>query len=113
MHVIHNHAYAAKSVNLNATGEVLKYPVVNQQLVRCFYNNHIHISATEIKDLETRTQSQVDCELWHQERRLQITASVMKEVCHRKESTNCKAFLMKKPVSKEIHTAASHYGNHH
>ena len=53
LHVMHDHTYAAKPVDLNATGEDLKHPAVNQHLVRLLYNNHVHINATEIKDLET------------------------------------------------------------
>ena len=110
---MHDHTYAAKPVDLDTVGKDLKHPAVNQRMVKLLYTNHVHIGATELKDLETHTRLQADCELWHQERKLRITASMMKEVCHRKDSTDCKAFLLKKLVPKTIHTAAIHYGNQH
>ena len=36
----------------------------------------------------------------------------MKEVCHRKSSTSCEAFIQKKLVFKSINTPAIHYGQH-
>lgn len=113
LHVIHDHTYAAKLVNLTTAGKDLKHPAVNQHQVTLLYNSLVLIDAAKIKDLEKQTQSQANSDLWHHERRLRITASMMKEVCHRRDSTDCKAFLLKKLVPRSIHTAAIHYGNQH
>ena len=117
LHVVHDHTYTAKHVDLTIAGEDLKHPAVNQHQVRLLYNSLVHIDAAEIRDLEKQTQSQAASDLWHRERRLRITASMMKEVCHRKDSIDCKAyckaFLLKKLVPRAIHTAAIHYGNQH
>ena len=37
----------------------------------------------------------------------------MKEVCHRKASTSCEAFVQKKLTHRHIDTAAIRYGNDH
>ena len=62
---MHDHTYAAKPVDLDAVGKDLKHPAVNHDLVKLLYTNHVHIGATELKDLETHTRLQADSELWH------------------------------------------------
>ena len=50
---------------------------------------------------------------WHNERKLRITASIMREICHQKATTSCEAFVQKKLTPRHIDTAAIHYGNDH
>ena len=64
---MHDHTYAAKPVDLDTVGKDL---TENQHLVKLLYTNHVNTGTTELKDLETHTRLQADCELWHQERKL-------------------------------------------
>ena len=66
-------------------------------LVRQLYESKVVLSSKEALELEIKTRQQASSELWHGERKLRITASVMKEVCHRKVSISCTAFVQKKP----------------
>ena len=51
--------------------------------------------------------------MWHSEQKLQITLSIMKEVCHRKPTTSCIAFVQKKIHLKPLNTVAVCYGRTH
>jgi len=46
------------------------------------YNSELAISASQAKELEEQTRDQSTSDLWHNQRKLRITASIMKEVCH-------------------------------
>lgn len=81
--------------------------------MRNLYVNHVSINPTAIHELEMHTCSQASSELWHHERTLWITASMIKEVCSKKDSTSCKPFILKKLSPTPIDTAAIHYGNRH
>ena len=63
--------------------------------------------------LEASTQAQSQSESWHHERKLRITASVIKEVCYRKATTSCEVFVWKKLTSKSIDTPSIRHGKHH
>ena len=67
--------------------------VQQQDLVDKLYHNHVWLNPDSCRQLAANTQSQSDPECWHKERKLRITASIMKEVCHRKATTSCKAFV--------------------
>ena len=43
------------------------------------------------------------------ERKLRITALIMKEVCHHKETTSCHTFIQRKLMLKQIDTEADQY----
>lgn len=75
------------------------------------YANHVCITHADIIALELQTRAQSDSELWHQERVLRITSSIMKEVCHRRDSTS--AFVAKKLTQKTIDVSATRYGRQH
>jgi len=44
------------------------------------------------------------------ERKFRITASIMKEVCHCKDTTSCNAFIQRKLMPKQIDSKAVRYG---
>ena len=88
-------------------------PIQQQDLIDRIYLNHVSLSPDSCKQLSDNTMSQSDSECWHQERKLRITASIMKEVCHRKATTSCEAFVRKKLSAKPIDTFAIRYGNDH
>ena len=81
--------------------------------MRNLHVNHVCINPTAIHELEMQTRSQASSELWHHERMLRITASMIKEVCNKKDSTSCKPFILKKLSPTPIDTAAICYGNRH
>ena len=55
---------------------------VQQHLVNELYLSHVCLSSESCRELAASTQTQSQSELWHNERKLGITASIMKEVCH-------------------------------
>ena len=63
--------------------------------------------------MEKHTRCQVSSDLWHQERKLRITASMVKEVCCKRGTTSIKSFILKELAPKSIDTAAICYGNDH
>jgi len=77
------------------------------------YEGKVVINSNEATELEIKTRKQASSELWHNERKLRITASVMREVCHRKASTSCTAFVQKKINPKVLSTPAVCYGREH
>ena len=81
-----------------------------KHLVNDLYQKYVSLDPLAAEQLERSTRLQSKSDIWHEERKLQFTASIMKEVTHRKESTNCQAFIKKKLLSKNIDTKATHYG---
>ena len=71
------------------------------------------INSNEAVELEFKIREQASSELWHNEQKLWITASVMKEVCHRKGSTSYTEFGQKKINPKVLCTPAVCYGRVH
>ena len=57
------------------------------------YNQHVCVSPNSISEIEEFTWGQHESQKWYHERRLRITASVMKEICHQRPSTSCTAFI--------------------
>ena len=100
--VKHDHTYtsASNEVDEAITCEASKdkASVVPLYLVSQLYENQVDLNLQQAADLEMKTITQSSSELWHNERKLHITASIMKEVCHRKANTNCKAFVHKTSV---------------
>ena len=109
LHVMLDHNYTSEMVSTKAN---LKIPgSENQLLLKELYTNHVCIDHAAIVDLELQTRAQSDSPLWHHERTLRITSSIMKEVCHRKDSTN--SFVLKKLTQKPIDVIAMRYGKEH
>ena len=77
------------------------------------YNSEVVIDAKLAKELEEKTQEQSTLDLWHNQRKLRITASIMKEVCHRRVATSCTAFIKKKINHVSLNTTAVLYGREH
>jgi len=109
--MLHDHRYSTcnDSAKLqpieNANGTI-----TYNELVRDFYANHVCLNLVAIEKLEKDTRCQVSSDLWHQERKLRITASTVKEVYCRRDTTSNKPFVLKKLAPKFIDTAAIHYG---
>lgn len=109
LHVTLDHNYTSETIG---TKESLQIPhSENQLLLRELYTNHVCIDHAAIVDLELQTRAQSDSPLWHHERTLRITSSIMKEVCHCKDSTS--SFVLKKLAQKPIDVIATHYGKQH
>ena len=109
--VQHDHRYASYTADKPLT-ESCDHSADIHHLVRSLYTNHICININ-IHELEIHTRGQSSSEMWHHERKLKITASMMKEVFHRKETTSCKSFLMKKLSCTAVTTAAMRYDIRH
>ena len=76
----HDHTYTSKS-NDETVFECQEsnYSPATSQLVCQLY---VILNSKGAVELELKTREQALSELWHSERKLRITASVMKEVCH-------------------------------
>ena len=92
--VNHDHSYCNGAM-MGSRCEVQSEPAPDH-LVRNLYEEHICISPTDAQELEIATRNQSLSNLWHTERKFRITASIIKEVCHRKPSTSVKAFIVNK-----------------
>ena len=111
LHVEKDHNYASKAFS-TLSNTNLEVPVLeNQHLVNELYNNHVYITGASIIDLELQTRAQSNLERWNFERTLRFTSSIMKEVCHKRDSTS--AFIMKKLSQKSIDVSATRYGRQH
>ena len=75
------------------------------------YRNHVKIDPSTIHELEVLTRDQSKSEKWLHAPQLNITASVMKEVCHHGASTNCDNFIWKKLSTSPINVPAVNYRN--
>ena len=62
-------------------------------LVNELYQSHVALNFDNVKSLEADTKAKSDSELWYNARKLRITSSIMKEVCHRKNTASCEAFI--------------------
>lgn len=82
-------------------------------MIHQLYEHQVVLDAKAAAELKKKTQKQAILELWHSERKLRITASVMKEVCHRRPITSCTAFVQKKINPKPLNIAGVRYGRTH
>ena len=89
------------------------YSLATSQLVCQLYEVKVVLNSEQAIELELKTWEQASCDLWHSERKLRITASVIKEVCHRKASTSCTVFVQKMINIKVLYTPALCYGRAH
>jgi len=108
-HFNHDHTYCGHRGNVLDS----KPSTDPSHLRNVLYTQYVVVSSTQAIELEAKTRAQFACELWHNERKLRITASMMKEVCHRKPNTNCKAFVERKLFPKPLETPAVCYGRKH
>ena len=74
------------------------------------YKQSVCVHPINISEIEETTQGQYQSQKWHHERRLRITASVMKEICHQRPTTSCTAFIKKKLSSLPVDIPAVTYG---
>ena len=109
LNVMVDHSYTSKSISEKTN---MKPPnSENQLLLEELHTNHVCIDHAAIVDLELQTRTQSETPLWHHERTLRITSSIMKEVCHRKDSTS--SFVSKKLVYKPVDVISTRYGKRH
>ena len=105
----HDHSYSPLTEWLGFPQQE-RVSQVPKHLVDHLYQKHVSLDPEAAKHLERCTRLQSESEIWHEERKLRFTASIMKEVSHRKESTNCQAFIKKKLLPKNVDTKVTHYG---
>jgi len=105
-----DHCYSSSVVHLGDIHYEGKKPQVSKDLVDQFFQSHVCLGIEKATELERSTQLQHCCEVWHTERKYRITASIMKEVCHRKDTTSCHSFIQRKLMPKQINTKAVRYG---
>ena len=108
----HDHSYnCSTGTSDKCNGSAFEMPMdMRKDLVHRLYKHHVCLSPEACVQVEVSTQAQSQSDTWQNERKLRITASVMKEVCHRKSSTSCEAFIQKKLVLRSINTPAIRYG---
>jgi len=111
IHVKLDHCYSVASNDESNSEE--KEVVALPHLAKELYESHVMLSSEQISILEANTRTQSNSELWFDTRKLRITASIMKEVCHRKSTTNCEGFLHAKLCPAQFTTAAISYGKQH
>ena len=113
-HVNHDHTYASVSnAGIDETvfeDQKINYSLATSQLVCELYEDKVVLNSEQAIELEMKTWEQASCKLWHSESKLWITAPVIKEVCHRKASISCTAFMQKKINPKVLYTPALCYG---
>ena len=122
-HVQHDHTYGLTCNDMEgkiyrdesplpATPSYCVNEVCENQ-VKLLYENQVKLNLVQATTLEANTRTQFCSELWHNERILRITASIMKEVCHRRPTTSCKSFIEKKLFPKPVDTISTCYGRRH
>ena len=114
IHVKQDHSYFLTENDANdayVTEE--KGSPAQPHLVNELYQSHVVLNFDEVKSLEANTRTQSDSKVWYNARKLRITASIMKEVCHRKSTTSCEAFIRAKLLPAQITTTATCYGKQH
>ena len=113
-HVGQDHSYAGSSAVTDAAEPECDATEVTQpDLVTELYTNHVVVNPDFLAELEESTRSQSASELWFEARTFRITASITKEVCHRKSTTSCHAFIRTKLSQAQVSTAAISYGKQH
>ena len=106
LNVMLDRCYTSKTVSKKANMKPSNSE--KQLLLKELYSNYVCIDHAAIVDLELQTRTQSDSPLWHHERTLHITSSIMKEVCHQKDSTS--SFVSKKLAHKPVDMISTRYG---
>ena len=110
LHLNSDHCYCASNDMLGDSKDDRKTIPSPKHLVNQLYRCHVCLDSESKIELERNTHQQHRSEVWHMERKLRITASIMKDVCHRKETTSCHNFIQRKLMLKHIDTKAVQYG---
>ena len=79
----HDHSYSGlpdSSKANTSTNDEMSF--VRQNMADHLYRNHVCLSPEACIQVEASTRMQSRSEQWVNERKLRITASIMKEVCH-------------------------------
>jgi len=110
-HIELDHSYACSSAVTDAAEPECDTTEVTQpDIATELYTNHVVLNPDCVANLEESTRSQSASELWFEARKFRITASIMKEVCHRRSTTSCQAFIRIKLSQEQVKTAAILYG---
>ena len=106
----HDHTYCCSDIPAtNVRTDVVSQPLA-QHLVRSLYEEHVCVSPSEAAGVELMTRDQSKCTFWHDERKLHITSSILKSVCHRKPDTAVSPFVLNKLAPKPIYSLAIKHG---
>ncbi|XP_063227183.1 uncharacterized protein LOC134533624 [Bacillus rossius redtenbacheri] len=70
----------------------------------------LSVTAESRDHIVQQTIGQSDCELWHEARRIRLTASNFRPVCRRKETTSCSSLVKQLLYKPPVTTAAIEYG---
>ena len=111
--VKHDHTYASFNPQMEDDTIPANDTPAGLSHVMQLYNSEVVLDAKQIEELEEKTRGQSTSDLWHSQRKLRITASIMREVCHRRASTSCSAFIRKKIDPVPLNTIAVRYGREH
>ena len=111
--VNHDHTYASCSREVEDSTFPSNDTPSGQLHGMQLYKSEVVIDGKQAKELEEKTREQASSDLWHSQRKLRIIASIMKEVCHRRVSTSCTAFVKKKINCVSLNTTAIRYGREH
>jgi len=103
----HDHTYCSESPATHH--EIVSIPPP-QHLIRSLYEEHVCIGPSEAANVEFKSRNQSQSNIWHIERKLRITSSILKSVCHRKPETAIKPFITSKLVPKPVNTPAIKHG---
>ena len=106
----HDHTYSCTSDMFSPSEQCRENKYKSQVLLNDLYNHHVNINSSGIIELEATTRGQSKSKKWICERKLCITASVMKEVCHHHPNTSCDSFIKKKLLSNPVRVPAIEYG---
>jgi len=89
-HVKHDLTYfCTRKEGTDESGKIdVKDDVPTSQAIHLLYEHKVVLDTEAATKLELQMRKQATSELWHSERKLRITASIMKEVCHRKPTTS-------------------------
>lgn len=90
-----DHDYGLISCDTVPAKQCAKSEIVIQKRAKELYSHHVCLSPSSISEIEESTRGQHESERWYHERRLRITSSVMKEICHQRPSTSCTTFIKK------------------
>ena len=106
----HDHSYSCTSDKFSPAEQHKEIEYKSQVILNDLYIHHVSIDSSTILELEATTRGQSKSEKWVFERKLRITASVMKQVCHHRPSTSCDSFVKRKLSSSPISVPAIEYG---
>jgi len=106
----HDYNYFNSSSTVPVTHNKNDSAPAPQHLLRNLYEKHVCIGPNETVELEIETRTQNLSNAWHEERKLRITASIMKDVCHRKPKTDVTSFVNRKLAPNSIKSPGIEYG---